>query len=159
MIYFLVNNDYQFSDVELHLSEFSKGECSLIQVPCRLTPLTEHPRFTSVYTFPSCIRIKYFFLDIFFIKNLKRRVSKALSPGPDDVLFVYTEVEYLNQHIITIFHKAGAKIFLIENGMATCLVFNMKSARLPLRLKLKLVWIKYILGFATTGLIYDKRSS
>lgn len=149
MIYFLVNNDYHlYLDFKL-AEQLSDYELALIQVPYSLNSIEKNLLFKKIYCFPN--RLTASFINLFIFKNkinnILKEVDKKLFPNSNDVLFVHTEMDLLNQHIIKIFFEAGSKIFLLEDGTATICYFNMESNILNLKEKFREFLLKYFFGF------------
>jgi hypothetical protein len=46
-----------------------------------------------------------------------------------DILLVHTDMDILNQYIIQKFYQCGARVYLLEDGIATITQFNMKEDR------------------------------
>ena len=127
MIYFLINNNYQYYDLKLHLLDISKQDVSLIIVPYTLDD-SKIAGFGSIYRYPRASKPR---LSAQVRNYLRQRklVEKEIQPSRSDVLFFYTEYDLLNQHIVTHFKRNGAKVYLIEDGgLATYLPFRMMDA-------------------------------
>ncbi len=152
MVYFLVNNDFHVHDVKNLAAQLGYGNCSLISVPYRMDVPRELP-FAHQYVFERCeFLLKQVpsnprkLLSIHRDNFSKRKQLDALRPTRNDTLFVFTECELMNMFCIRKFHKAGAKIFLIEDGMASYIYFNRDSDRIPLRWKLVTPVYKLLYG-------------
>ncbi len=137
MIYFLLNNNYQYYDLKLHLSDIDKQDISLIIVPHTLDEF-ELVGFGSIYRYPRALK-SGFGAQVQNYLRQRKRVNKEIHPTNSDVLFLYTEYDLLNQHIVTHFKRKGARVFLIEDGgLATYLPFRMLEAEpLSIREKVK----------------------
>jgi hypothetical protein len=146
MIYILINNDYQFYDLNNWINDFKDDEITLIQIPHKLNPLnnnTDH-RFSNVFCFKSYFNNLFFLFNFFKINKIHNEIIKRISPQKSDILFIYTEYEILNQFIINIFYKAKAKIYLIEDGLATMTMFNIVNPKADIRSIMKAALIKSI---------------
>ena len=62
-------------------------------------------------------------------------------------MLVYTEYEILNQYVINIFYKAHAKIWLLEDGLATMTLCNSDSKKNSFKSKIYLFVLKYIYSY------------
>lgn len=156
MIYFLVNNNYHLVDVNKHLKSLKDFEKSLIQIPHTLELVKEDENFKNIYTFNSpFIGLKNFF-NYFKINQTHNIVKNELIIDKNDILFVYSEYEILNQFIITLFKKSGAKVYILdENSLSTYLTYSVKSDdKLNLKQKIKLYWLKNIIGYKYTKYLY-----
>ncbi len=144
MIYFLINNNHQYYDLKLHLSEINKQDVSLIIVPYMLDE-SELVGFGRTYTYPRAFKPRLIVQARNHIRQ-KRLVEKEIQPGQADVLFLYTEFDLLNQYIVTHFKHNGAKVYLIEDGgLATYLPFRMLNGeQLSVREKIK-QWVYRLL--------------
>ena len=124
MIYFLINNNYHYFDIELHLPGIDKCDVSLIEIPYTLDD-REHSSFRSVFQYPRASKSGLISQVLNFIQQ-RKRVDQEIHPSKDDVLFIYTEYDLLNQYIVALFKNAGAKVYLIEDGgLATYAPFRM----------------------------------
>lgn len=137
MIYLLVNNDYQLFDARSHAQTLAAFGVvpTLIEVPHTLHEADRSQGFAHVLTLPSPSRgygwlgawLRYF--------ATARQVRCALQPRDDDVLFMYTEFELLNQFVALQFKRAGARVYLIEDGgVGTYLPFSLPGSE-PLSFK------------------------
>lgn len=137
MIYFLINNNYQYYDLELHLSDIARHDVSLIEIPYALDD-REHARFRSVFQFHRASKSGLIAQVRNFIRQ-RKCVDQEIRPNNGDVLFIYTEYDLLNQYIVAHFKKCGAKVYLIEDGgMATYVPFRMIDGEpLSVREKIK----------------------
>ncbi|MGE6220118.1 polysialyltransferase family glycosyltransferase [Nubsella zeaxanthinifaciens] len=157
MIYFLINNNYHFYDLELLIKD-SEFECALIQVPHTLAIVTENPRYSKIYNF------EYFykgFLSLFNFKKISKihkQVDIEIKVHKEDVLFVYSDYEILNQYIIAKFKKAGCKVYILEDGLATALVYNLTTKPLPFKQRLELLIFRYLLGYSYTEMVFENEN-
>lgn len=154
MIYFLINNNYHlYLDQKLakKLSGFNLG---LIQVPYSLDVVADSDIFQKVYCFRDKI-ISSLFIFLFKRSRLIRiftGIDKTLTPEPNDVLLVHTDMDLLNQYIIQKFHAAGAKIYLLEDGTATMCYYNTIPHEPPFKDRIKTLILKYFYHFVHTSI-------
>lgn len=149
MIYFLVNNNYHVHlDMQLakQLPEFELG---LIQIPYSLTAIEESDLFHKIYYHPDRLvaSLKNLLLNPKKIRSIIKKVDTELIPKNTDVLLVHTEMDLLNQHIIKKFYKAGSKIFLLEDGIATICHYNMVSGKISFKENFRKFLLKYFYSF------------
>ncbi|MDQ5929211.1 MAG: hypothetical protein QG594_989, partial [Bacteroidota bacterium] len=143
MIYFLINNNYHLYDVKLHLNNLANFKVSLLQVPHTLDEITNDiaALFVEVFTFQRLIESKLNYVNIFRLSKLYKNIKNSLHIGSNDVLFVYTEYELLNHYLIACFKNAGAKVYIIDEGIATYLTYSMLSDKpVPVKERFKLWW-------------------
>lgn len=149
MIYFLINNNYHLHfDMNLakQLPDFELG---LIQIPYSLDVIEESDLFGKIYNYPDRLvaSIKSLLLNPKKINGIIKKVDNELIPQNNDVLLVHTEMDFLNQHIIKKFYKAGSKIFLLEDGTATVCHCNMISGKIGVKDNFRKIVLKYFYGF------------
>lgn len=118
MIYLLVNNDYQFFDARLHAKHLKAyGLPSiLVEVPHALSETDRHSDFSGQICLPSPLRGRSWLSAWPRYFMAVHEVARSIEPHADDVLFMYTEFELLNQIIALRFKRAGARVYLIEDG-------------------------------------------
>lgn len=155
MIYFLVNNNYHV-DLDIKLAkELVNYDLGLIQVPYSLNVLNDSDVFSSIHTFEE--RLITSFKNILFrsnkIKNLLNKVDVSLNISKSDVLLVHTDMDLLNQYIIQKFYYAGARIYIVEDGIATITQFNMKQDRAAIKDVLRCFILKFFYGFKYLDII------
>lgn len=146
MIYFLVNNNYHVNlDMKL-AKELVNYKLGLIQVPYSLDVIKESDFFSDIYIYEE--RLITSFKNIFCkpkkIKNIFQRVDNTLFINNSDILFVHTDMDILNQYIIQKFYQCGARVYLLEDGIATITQFNMKEDRAEWKDNLRCLLLKYI---------------
>jgi hypothetical protein len=131
------------------VKELSNFELSLIQIPYSLNIMRKSDVFSNIYTYEE--RLITSLKNIFFkpnsLKNIFRRVDETLFPDKADILFVHTDMDILNQYIIQKFYKCGAKVYLVEDGIATITQFNMEEKAAEFKDILRCFFLKYIYGF------------
>lgn len=137
MIYFLINNNYQYHDFELHLSGINKCDVSLIEVPHALDE-RQHSGFSSFFRYFLASK-NGLIAEVNNFFKVTKRIDYEIQPNKNDVLFFYTEHELLNHYIVAHFKKIGARVYLIEDGgFATYIPFRMtQSESLTGREKIK----------------------
>lgn len=118
MIYLLVNNDYHFFDARSH-AKYLKAHglpSILVEVPHALSETDRASGFSGQISLPSPLRGRSWLSawPRYFIAA--HEVARSIEPHADDVLFMYTEFELLNQMIALRFKRAGARVYLIEDG-------------------------------------------
>lgn len=149
VIYFLINNNYHINlDMKL-AKELVNYELGLIQVPYSLDVIKESDIFSNIYTYEE--RLIASFKNILFrphkLKSIIRRVDKTLNPNETDILFVHTDMDVLNQYIIQKFYQSGARVFIVEDGIATITSFNMEKKSVEFKDNLRSFFLKYFYGF------------
>ncbi|MDH4944068.1 polysialyltransferase family glycosyltransferase [Sulfurimonas sp. C5] len=149
MIYFLVNNNYHLLDVYEHCKNLRKFEKSLIQIPHTLECISKDENFNNIFIFKTPFSKMKNYFNIINVKKIERKVKSKLTINANDILFVYTEYEILNQYIITLFKKNGAKVYVIEDGgFPTYLTYSIEDTEpLSLKEKIKLFYFNYFLGY------------
>lgn len=129
MIYFIINNNYQYYDFELHLFEIQAHDIALIEIPHALDA-HEHHGVSLVLQYRAASRNGFVSQILNYLRQ-SRRIGHEIFPTKNDVCFLYTEYELLNQYIVMRFKKAGARVFLIEDGgLATYLPFRILDSEL-----------------------------
>ena len=149
MIYFLINNNYHLHlDMQLakQLPEFELG---LIQIPYSLNAVEKSDLFHKIYYYPDRLvaSIKDLVANPSKITSITKKADSELIPQKHDVLLVHTEMDLLNQHIIKKFYKAGSKIFLVEDGIATVCHYNMVSNKISFKENFRKFLLKYFYSF------------
>lgn len=148
MIYLLINNNFHYYDLSLHLEALSWAEVSLIAVPHKLDADYVDGSFKKKYNFDTPFKGVKGYLDRRTIHDSQESICSQIKPGPEDVLIFYTEFELLNQFIVSLFKKSGAKVFLLEEGLPTYINFCTESTTaLSLKYKLKLAYIHNVLRY------------
>ena len=157
MIYVLVNNNYHIVDLEKYKEWEDGEEVALIRVPHTLDLKGSYQdRFTRIFTYQSPITGVKSLLAFGSIKRTLAHISQELKPRENDVLVFFTEFEILNQYIVKIFKDAGARVIMLEDGMATVALGNMKAETLPLRYWLYRAVLRSVYGFKTLNVIMAK---
>lgn len=155
MIYFLINNNYHWFDVKLHLPALKEAgmEVGLIQIPHTLETIAFHEAISKTHLFPSpFIGRKNFWNPVAIFKTHKL-IKFKLKLTKNDILLVYTEEEFLNQFLLMQFKKAGAKVFLLDEGWQSILTYSkLNYDGYSFKWKIKLFYLKYIIGYKTLRL-------
>lgn len=155
-IFFLINNNFHWNDMREHLHALGDYEVNLICIPHTLDPELQFDGVHYVWRFESPFAKKR--LGILNLRNTASthdQIKKALNIMPSDVLLMYTEFELLNQYVAMTFKRAGAKVFLLDEGLGTYIVCSQKSdAKLPVKSWLHLRWSKYVIGYTWLRYMY-----
>lgn len=117
MIYFLVNNNYQYIEAKRHAVELlNEGyDCGLIAIPHTLTlpPDGDVFKFVTVLNAPIHQTWLKAWLQYITISN---KIQSNIKPKQKDTLIFFTEFELLNQLVAIYFKKNKARVYLIEDG-------------------------------------------
>jgi hypothetical protein len=130
MIYFLVNNDYQLLDARIHAQglRLQGQESTLIEVPHMLQESNRGDGFRQLFNFPAPLKSHGWMGAWWCYFGARRDVNRQLTPKAGDTLFLYTEYELLNHFIALRFKRAGARVFLLEDGgVGTYIPFSVPS--------------------------------
>lgn len=154
MIYFLINNTFHLQTVNAVIGDLARKKLGLIQVPYSLTPVVNDKRFEFITSLERLTYTKDYLAD--WPKKLlpglrlnRKKISlakKAIRPAKDDILFVFTEEELLNLILVKRFKNAGAKIYLIEDGIAAYVYYAINSDPISKRARLLMYIIRLIYG-------------
>lgn len=149
MIYFLVNNNYHVNlDMKL-VKELVDYKLGLIQVPYSLEVIKKSDLFSDIYIYEQ--RLITSFKNIIFrpnkLKSILGIVDKTLFPNDTDILFVHTDMDVLNQYIIQKFYHRGARVYIVEDGIATITQFNMEEKPAGFKENIRSFLLKYFYGF------------
>ena len=158
MLYLLVNNNYHLYDFNIWKDEFKDQQIFLIQIPHHLNVIYNDQRFVEITSFkPFFIGIKSL-IKYCKIKQLHTVIDKMIFPQKEDILLVFTEYEILNQYIIQKFKRVNAKIWLLEDGLATMAIFN--GTFKPYRWKHYIMrWVlRKIYGYKYLDVLYDGKN-
>ncbi|MDY0193879.1 MAG: glycosyltransferase [Aliarcobacter butzleri] len=103
----------------------------------------------NIFTFETPFKGVRNFLNIFKVKKLEKKIENNLNINKEDILFVYTEYEVLNQYMISLFKKAGARVYVIEDGgFPTYLTYGVTNeGGLTVKEKIKMFYVKYVHGY------------
>ena len=127
MIYFVVHNNYQRHDFELHLAELDRKDVTLVSIPHTLEAC-EYPGIAARFHYAPRFGQGALPWVLDYLR-FARAIERDIRPAPGDVCFLYTEYELLNHYIAARFRKAGAKVYLVEDGgFPTYLVFRLIEA-------------------------------
>jgi len=115
MIYFVVNNNYQYLEAARLAAEMEGMPCRLIAFPHTLALPADQQVFESVIVLETPAGQPWLkaWQDYLTIGG---RLRKVLAPAAEDVLVLFTEFELLNHLTAIQFKRAGARVYLIEDG-------------------------------------------
>lgn len=153
MIYFLVNNNYQLYDAREHLA--SLGDVSLLVIPHSINS-PNYGGFKRVHYLDFHFRGYTDITSWVGSFQLRLALRREFTITDSDVLFFYTEFEPMNHVVASHFKKAGARIFIIEDGgFATYVPFRSASSE-PLTLKERLRSVFIRLSSALPSIRFQK---
>lgn len=141
MIYFLINNDYHYFDFELHVPTLGTETVHLVEIRHTLARRDSTQSMT-ISRFEPVLNsgVARALLSQFYTA---RAIQRSIRPSSSDVLFLYTEYEPLNQLVVSLFRRVGARVYLIEDGgIATYITFRVPVSE-PLRPKEQLLRALY----------------
>lgn len=140
MVFILVNNNYHLLDLEPYLSELDGQSPKLIKVPHTLSLTEFDAHFDEVIEFAPFHAALRNIIRPGYGQATFREIRERIKPEKHDVLIVFTDYEVVNQYIISLFHENGARVVMLEDGMATVSVGNLKEG--PVHFKTSIVrWI------------------
>ena len=118
MIYFLVNNDYQLLDARHHAAELRRQglATTLVEIPHKLSESAEKSEFDTRLRLDSPVHLQGPLRRWAGYMQAAGKVSRRLKPQAADTLFIYTEYELLNHFVAHGFKRAGARVFILEDG-------------------------------------------
>lgn len=155
MIYFLVNNSYHFLNICEHCDSLKDYKKSLIQVPHTLDKINTNKYFVDIFTYETPFKGIKDLLNLYKIKQIEKKIKDDLHIKESDILFVSTEYEILNQYIISLFKENNARVYILDEGLPTYITYGVKSENgLPLKEKIKFLYIKYILQYSFVEYLY-----
>lgn len=129
MIYFLVNNDYQYLEAERLACELraSSRRTALIAIPHTLTRALDQSLFEPIITLPTPAHLPWRRAWLQYL-GARGRLRAALPAMSEDTLFMFTEYELLNQIAAMTFKERCASVYLIEDGgVGTYIPFTLKQ--------------------------------
>jgi hypothetical protein len=117
MIYFLVNNDYQYLEAERLARELRAEDRStaLIAIPHTLTRRLDRQLFDPIITLPTPAHLPWPRAWLRYLRA-RGRVRAALPAAAGDVLLLFTEYELLNQLAARVFKERSGSAYLVEDG-------------------------------------------
>lgn len=117
IIYFLVNNDYQYLEAKRLACELrAEGRSTaLIAIPHTLTLTLDPVLFDPIITLPTPAHLPWRRAWIQYL-GARGRLRAALPATSEDTLLLFTEYELLNQLAAITFKERGASAYLIEDG-------------------------------------------
>lgn len=146
MVYLIVNNDFHIDNLLNHMDSLQEYDICVIRIPYNLTnecmTLSEN-----VITIDSPYKNLKKFINPFNIMKTKRKVRNIKFSNEDTVIFL-TEYDPINQYVVFVAKKNGAKTILLEEGVSTY-YNNISFLKESVTLKsvIKSTYLKYILGF------------
>ena len=143
MLYILLNNTYHITDLEKYLNTETVSQITYITVPVQLD--------SSLIRLPNiqlpAINVKELIRNYWAAKYKIAQIKKSIKPNNDDTLIVFSEIQLSNQIVIQEFSKAKAKVFLIEDGTATPILFNTQLQGSDAKSILLKFFLQYVIGF------------
>ncbi|WP_199181239.1 polysialyltransferase family glycosyltransferase, partial [Chromobacterium alticapitis] len=117
MIYFLVNNNYQYLEAVRLAGELRAAgrRAALIAIPHTLTQEFDPLLFDPMITLPTPAHLPWKRAWFQYLGG-RRRLKAALSVNAEDTLLLFTEYELLNQLVAITFKERAASVFLLEDG-------------------------------------------
>lgn len=117
MLYFLVNNDYQYLEAERLARELQTAgkRTALIAIPHKLTTTLDPQLFESILTFRTPAHLPWRRAWLRYV-GAQRRIRAQLPATDKDTLILFTEYELLNQLVAITFKERGGSAYLIEDG-------------------------------------------
>lgn len=121
MVYFLVNNTYHLVDLEKHLPSLGVFPIGVIQVPHTLDASVVTRLGLESTLLPALSTGRLSDLAPWRILSVRRAVRSKMHVAPNDSLVMYSEYDITNHILAEHFFRQGAKIYLLEEGLATYL--------------------------------------
>lgn len=117
IIYFLVNNDYQYLEAKRLACELHAAgrRTALIAIPHTLTLTLDSVLFDPIITLPTPARLPWLGAWLQYL-GARNRLRSALPATSNDTLILFTEFELLNQLAAIIFKERRGSVNLIEDG-------------------------------------------
>lgn len=117
MIYFLVNNDYQYLEAERLARELHAAgrRTALIAIPHTLTRTLDPALFDSIISLPTPAHLSWPRAWLRYL-GARSRVRRVVPAAAGDILLLFTEYELLNQLAARVFKERGGAAYLIEDG-------------------------------------------
>lgn len=145
MIYFLINNAYQYYDVIAHVE--SGVTANLVVIPHSIEKVDES-RFDEIHHFSSPW-LKRNWIWVLPAVKARKKIDRALRPKSNDVLVLYTEYEPLNQYIAARFKASGATVLMIEDGGIASYTQNAEpqAGKLSAMQAAYQFWTRLVLGY------------
>jgi Alpha-2,8-polysialyltransferase (POLYST) len=129
IIYFLVNNDYQYLEAKRLACELrAEGRnTALIAIPHTLSLRFDHDLFEPIITLPTPAHLPWRRAWLQYL-GARSRLRAALPATSEDTLLIFTEYELLNQLAAITFKERCASVYLIEDGgVGTYIPFTLKQ--------------------------------
>lgn len=117
IIYFLVNNDYQYLEAKRLACELRAAgrRTALIAIPHTLTLSLDSVLFEPIITLPTPAHLPWLSAWLRYLRA-RRHLRSALPVTSNDTLILFTEFELLNQLAAITFKERRASVNLIEDG-------------------------------------------
>lgn len=158
MNYLLVNNNYHLTFARIAFTKIlsnNSADISLIQVPYSLN-IDDVDGFKKVYLYRKDCYTS--FKSIFFKsvqrEQLLRQIKEDFKINSTDVLYVHTDMDFINSLIINHFNKARCEIIQLEDGTATMGIYNKQYSVLKLKDKIRLSLLKYLYDIPLLNFIH-----
>lgn len=148
MIFALINNTYQLYDLSLHFGGLlNDPRLKIIVIPHSFRPDLMGDKVPD-YLIESPFTKRFGLARPLSVLRSLHAIRQALPVGKNDVLLMYTENEILNHYVAKRFYSVGAKIFLLDEGVATYNVLMATPATLRSgRTRLKEWILRNVYGF------------
>lgn len=143
----MINNDFHLSHIENYSNFIDRTKCFVISIPYSLKGNVNNIAEKSLV-------VKTPFRDrLSFWNPLTYAFAKSKIEGVEfkstDQLILLTEYDPLNQYAAYRAKRAGAKVYLLEEGIATYSTLIVEESDvLSGRDKLKLFYLKFVVGFS-----------
>jgi len=145
MIYFVVNNDFHVDNLLNQKESFDEYALCVIRIPYNLKS-SNSLSDNSIEVYTPNKKIIEFFNPLLFLKA-KRKVNEICFCSDDVVIFL-TEYDPINLYVAYLAKKNGARVVLLEEGIATYYnnIFKEHNA-LSFYAMCKLFYLRFFLGF------------
>lgn len=150
MNYIIINNTYQYTDLLRYFPAKFIEKATLILIPVNIDlGFIKHNCIAQLPIFELTKSLRNPAKGLAKIRKINQYlISKNISQ--QDTLFVFTEIELSNQKIIEFFYRMTAPIYLIEDGTATPILFNIPLESNNLRSWILTRIISLIFSFENT---------
>lgn len=153
IIYFLVNNNYQYLEAKRLACELRAAgrSTALIAIPHTLTLELDSVLFAPIITLITPAHLPWRRAWLRYLGS-RSRLRTDLPVTSEDTLLLFTEFELLNQLVLITCKERGASVYLIEDGgVGTYIPFTLKQhERFTWKNRLKQVSIRAIPGLSRT---------
>lgn len=139
MIHFVVNNDIHYFDVSSQLSGLSErgARVVLIVVPVALRVGVDEAAFERVVTLESPYRSHLSETSRAHLRRTTIAIAERIPVGRGDIVVLYTDREPLNCVLASHFMRAGARVVMLEEGIASYLDVTSRGP-VPMRLRARI---------------------